>query len=66
MLNGNPIGGKRRGSHYSDLWCMKYLPKFKWDNLTEEIEYQKALRFVFALVPIRPRSRCERRFLRTL
>ncbi|EEH51041.1 uncharacterized protein MICPUCDRAFT_6234, partial [Micromonas pusilla CCMP1545] len=44
MLNGNPIGGKRRGSHYSDLWCMKYLPKFKWDNLTEEIEYQKALR----------------------
>ena len=46
MLNGNPIGGKRRGSHYSDLWCMKYLPKFKWDNLTEEIEYQKALRRV--------------------
>ena len=25
---------------------MKYLPKFKWDNLTEEIEYQKALRRV--------------------
>ena len=23
---------------------MKYLPKFKWDHLTEEINYQKAIR----------------------
>ena len=44
MLNGTQVGGRRRGAHFSDLWNMKYLPKFKWDNLTEEIEYQKALR----------------------
>jgi ESF2/ABP1 family protein len=44
MLNGRQIGGKRRNAHYSDLWNIRYLPKFKWDNLTEEIEYQKALR----------------------
>ena len=44
MLNGTQVGGRRRGTHFSDLWNMKYLPKFKWDNLTEEIEYQKALR----------------------
>ena len=44
MLNGTQIGGKRRSAYYSDLWNMRYLPKFKWDNLTEEIEYQKALR----------------------
>ena len=43
MLNGTQIGGKRRNAHYSDLWMLKYLPKFKWDNLLEEIEYQKAI-----------------------
>jgi len=44
MLNGNAIGGKRRSAYYSDLWNIRYLPKFKWDNLVEEIEFQKALR----------------------
>lgn len=43
-LNGQPIGGRRRDAHYYDLWCMKYLPKFKWDHLTEEINYQKAIK----------------------
>ena len=38
MLNGKAIGGKRRSAYYSDLWNMRYLPKFKWDNLIEEIE----------------------------
>jgi ESF2/ABP1 family protein len=33
-LNGQPMGGRRRSAYYYDLWCMKYLPKFKWDHLT--------------------------------
>lgn len=37
MLNGNAIGGKRRSAYHYDLWSLKYLPKFKWDHLTEEI-----------------------------
>ena len=37
MLNSNPMGGKRRSAHHYDIWCLKYLPKFKWDHLTEEI-----------------------------
>lgn len=44
MLNGQQMGGKRRSAHYFDLWNIKYLPKFKWDHLTEEINYQKAVR----------------------
>ncbi|KAK9795207.1 hypothetical protein WJX73_010342 [Symbiochloris irregularis] len=44
MLNSNPIGGKRRSAHHDDLWCLKYLPKFKWDHLTEEMAYQNAVR----------------------
>lgn len=39
-----PIGGKKRSAYYFDLWCLKYLPKFKWDHLTEEINYQRAVR----------------------
>jgi ESF2/ABP1 family protein len=43
LLNGEPMGGKKRSSHYYDLWCIKYLPKFTWDNLTEELNYQRAV-----------------------
>ena len=43
MLNGQQMGGKRRSAYYYDLWCLRYLPKFKWDHLTEEINYQKAV-----------------------
>ncbi|XP_070683476.1 uncharacterized protein [Malus domestica] len=43
MLNGEQIGGKKRSSFYYDLWNIKYLSKFKWDNLTEEIAYKKPL-----------------------
>ncbi len=43
MLNGQPMGGKRRSAYFYDLWNIKYLPKFKWDHLTEEITYQRAV-----------------------
>ncbi|KAL6768773.1 hypothetical protein ACKKBF_B16145 [Auxenochlorella protothecoides x Auxenochlorella symbiontica] len=44
LLNGQPMGGKRRSAYFYDLWCLRYLPKFKWDHLTEEINYQKAIK----------------------
>ncbi|KAK9119899.1 hypothetical protein Scep_017992 [Stephania cephalantha] len=44
MLNGEQIGGRKRSSFYYDLWNIKYLSKFKWDNLTEELAYKKAIR----------------------
>lgn len=31
------IGGRKRSMFYYDLWNIKYLSKFKWDDLTEEI-----------------------------
>jgi ESF2/ABP1 family protein len=37
------MGGKKHNVHYYDLWCMKYLHRFKWDHLTEEINYQRAV-----------------------
>ncbi|KAL4378785.1 hypothetical protein GQ457_02G012110 [Hibiscus cannabinus] len=44
MLNGEQIGGKKRSSFYYDLWNIKYLSKFKWDDLTEETAYKSAIR----------------------
>lgn len=37
LLNCTPMGGKNRSRYKEDLWNLKYLPKFKWDHLTEEI-----------------------------
>uniref|UniRef100_A0A7N0TP32 Pre-rRNA-processing protein ESF2 n=1 Tax=Kalanchoe fedtschenkoi TaxID=63787 RepID=A0A7N0TP32_KALFE len=44
MLNCQPIGGKKRSAYYHDLWNIKYLSKFKWDDLTDEIAYKNAAR----------------------
>ncbi|XP_065877624.1 pre-rRNA-processing protein ESF2-like [Euphorbia lathyris] len=44
MLNGEQIGGRKRSQFYYDIWNIKYLSKFKWDNLTEEIAYKSAVR----------------------
>ncbi|KAI4364198.1 hypothetical protein MLD38_020325 [Melastoma candidum] len=44
MLNGEQIGGKKRSAFYYDIWNIKYLKKFRWDDLTEEIAYKKAVR----------------------
>ncbi|KAL3629142.1 hypothetical protein CASFOL_026364 [Castilleja foliolosa] len=44
MLNGEQIGGRKRSSFYYDLWNIKYLSKFKWDDLTEETAFKNASR----------------------
>ncbi|XP_073145911.1 pre-rRNA-processing protein ESF2 [Henckelia pumila] len=44
MLNGEQIGGRKKSSFYYDLWNIKYLSKFKWDDLTEEIAMKNATR----------------------
>ena len=36
-LNGTDMGGKHFSTHRYDLWNLKYLKHFKWDNLTAEI-----------------------------
>ena len=34
-LNNTPFGGKKGSFYHDDLWNLKYLKGFKWDNLTE-------------------------------
>ncbi|HRP37845.1 MAG TPA: hypothetical protein PLS50_08630 [Candidatus Dojkabacteria bacterium] len=38
------IGGKRGGFYSEDVLNLKYLPKFKWENLTEKINYDLKMR----------------------
>ena len=37
LLNAQPIGGKRGSRYTDDVWTMKYLPKFKWNMLSEQL-----------------------------
>ncbi|KAF9526310.1 hypothetical protein CPB83DRAFT_770517 [Crepidotus variabilis] len=43
MLNAQPIGGKKGTRWRDDIWTMKYLPKFKWYMLTEQVAHEAAL-----------------------
>ncbi|KXN84224.1 Pre-rRNA-processing protein ESF2 [Leucoagaricus sp. SymC.cos] len=40
MLNAQPIGGKKGSRWRDDVWTMKYLPKFKWNMLTEQVAHE--------------------------
>lgn len=44
-LNGQLIGGKKRHNlFHDDMWTIRYLPKFKWHNLTEKLAYDQKVR----------------------
>ncbi|KAH8817559.1 hypothetical protein DL96DRAFT_1622715 [Flagelloscypha sp. PMI_526] len=43
MLNANTIGGKKGTRWRDDIWTMKYLPKFKWNMLTEQVAHEAEL-----------------------
>ncbi|KAJ2807697.1 RNA-binding ATPase activator esf2 [Coemansia guatemalensis] len=44
MLNNTKMGGKKHGFYHDDLWNLKYLPKFKWRHLVEQLASEKAAR----------------------
>ncbi|KAG8903975.1 RNA-binding ATPase activator esf2 [Tulasnella sp. 403] len=44
LLNGQPIGGRNRSRYKDEVWTMKYLPKFKWNMLTEHLAQGRAER----------------------
>ncbi|KAJ2479798.1 RNA-binding ATPase activator esf2 [Coemansia sp. RSA 2131] len=42
MLNNTKMGGKRHGFYHDDLWNLRYLPRFKWRHLVEQLASEKA------------------------
>jgi len=43
MLNAQPVGGKKGTRWREDVWTLKYLPKFKWRMLTEQVAHEAAM-----------------------
>lgn len=43
-LNNTLVGGKRRSKYHDSIWNMKYLKKFQWLHLTEQLSYETAVR----------------------
>lgn len=52
MLNAQPIGGKKGTRWRDDVWTMKYLPKFKWNMLTEQIGMHSLPLSIWSLITI--------------
>lgn len=43
-LNASIVGGKKGGWYHDDIWNMKYLRGFKWDDLMEQIQRERGER----------------------
>ena len=43
QLNGRPIGGSRKCPYKDELWNLKYLHKFKWNDLIENLIMEKKI-----------------------
>ncbi|KAJ6637553.1 Pre-rRNA-processing protein esf2 [Pseudolycoriella hygida] len=43
LLNNNPIATRKSSKFFGILWCLKYLPRFKWTHLSERLTYEKAV-----------------------
>ncbi|KAJ1970046.1 RNA-binding ATPase activator esf2 [Dispira parvispora] len=41
-LNNTKVGGKKTTPYAEDIWNIKYLSKFKWSHLSEQIAYERA------------------------
>jgi len=55
MLNAQPIGGKKGTRWRDDVWTLKYLPKFKWHALTEQVgEHRQNKKYYHAKALIQP------------
>ncbi|TVY34427.1 Pre-rRNA-processing protein [Lachnellula subtilissima] len=44
LLNGQIIGGKKGTYYHDDVWNLRYLNKYKWNHLNEQIAAENAAR----------------------
>uniref|UniRef100_A0A3Q1CA54 Activator of basal transcription 1 n=1 Tax=Amphiprion ocellaris TaxID=80972 RepID=A0A3Q1CA54_AMPOC len=42
-LHNTPMGTKKRQRFSSDLWCIKYLHRFQWTHLSEQLAYEQTV-----------------------
>lgn len=65
-LNGKPMGGNKRSFYHDDIWNIKYLHKFKWHSLTEQIALENASRQARLRADISQATRQNKTFLRNV
>ncbi|KAF7790870.1 hypothetical protein EIP86_001828 [Pleurotus ostreatoroseus] len=66
MLNAQPIGGKKGTRWRDDIWTMKYLPKFKWNMLTEQIAHEAAVHAARLRVELSQSKREQQEYLKNV
>ncbi|KAF8556272.1 hypothetical protein OG21DRAFT_1409329 [Imleria badia] len=66
MLNAQPIGGKKGTRWRDDVWTMKYLPRFKWNMLTEQIAHEAAVHAARLRVELAQSKSEQRDYLRNV
>lgn len=66
MLNARPIGGKKGTRWRDDVWTMKYLPKFKWNMLTEQIAHEAAVHRARLRVELEQSKKEQRDYLKNV
>ncbi|KAL5527096.1 hypothetical protein ACEPAG_5887 [Sanghuangporus baumii] len=64
MLNARPIGGKKGTRWRDDVWTMKYLPRFRWNMLTEQIANEAAVKTARLRVELEQSRREQKDYLR--
>ncbi|EKM59420.1 uncharacterized protein PHACADRAFT_87776 [Phanerochaete carnosa HHB-10118-sp] len=66
MLNAQSIGGKKGSRWRDDVWTMKYLPKFKWSMLTEQIAHEAAVHAARLRMELSQSKREQQEYLRNV
>lgn len=65
-LNGNKIGGKKTSYYYDDIINIKYLPKFKWFDLTQQISKENEVRQAKLALEISQQQKLNKSFMNNL
>ncbi|KAK9467376.1 hypothetical protein V1512DRAFT_261054 [Lipomyces arxii] len=65
-MNGQIIGGRKGSYYYDDILNIKYLPKFKWHHLTEQIAYENQSRQAKLRAEISQATRVNKAFIKNV
>lgn len=50
LLNARTIGGKKNSRWRDDVWTIKYLPKFRWDDLSEQVGASSSSSWISSII----------------
>jgi len=66
LLNARVIGGKKSSYYYDDVWNLRYLKGFRWNNLTDQIAAENAERASRMRIEISKQTKEDKDFVRNV